>query len=97
MTLGAVLLAAIGFVNLIIGYLIRYRRQYDLIAGVDIRRIANPERVARWAGRCGLALGVECVVASACLMIWPGATLTMPLFATAVIVTVGLLVLGTRT
>jgi len=91
------LLALIGAVNIVVGYLIRYRRQYGLIAGYDPKRHANPERLARWMGGWSLALGVESLLASIAI----GAhvrdpRLVLQVFAVAVILSVIAMFAGSR-
>ena len=91
------LLVMIGAVNLLVGYLIRYRRQYGLMAGYDPRRLRTPERLARWTGGWGIALGLECIatgIAAACLP--EDARIVLRVFAVAVIVTVVILMAGSE-
>ena len=91
------LLAFIGAVNLLVGYLIRYRRQYGLIAGYDVKRHPNPERLARWVGGWGMALGVESVIAALTIGARAADTrLVLRVFAVAVIVSAIALFGGSR-
>ena len=58
------ILLAIGGLNAWLGYLIRYRHEYGLIAGYDMRRVPDPERLARWLGGWGIVLGLACMTAA---------------------------------
>jgi hypothetical protein len=91
------LLALIGAVNIVVGYLIRYRQQYGLIAGYDPKRHPSPERLARWMGGWSLALGVESLIAAIAI----GARvaderLALQVFAVAVIFSVIAMFAGSR-
>ena len=93
----AIFLALIGAVNLVVGYLIRYRQQYGLMAGYDPKRLPNPERLARWMGGWSMALGVEALAAA--LAIGAGAAdaqLALRVFAVAVLVSVVVMFVGSR-
>jgi hypothetical protein len=93
----ATFLAFIGAVNLGVGYLIRYRRQYGLIAGYDPKRTANPERLARWVGGWSMALGFEALISA--LAIGGRVAdrrIVLPVFAVAVIVSAIFMFAGSR-
>ncbi len=63
-----VLLIAIGCLNGWLGYLIRYRGQYDLIAGTPR---AAQVKVAPWVGGWTMVIGAICVA-------WGAGTLSFP-------------------
>ena len=93
----AALLVLIGAVNLGVGYLIRYRKQYGLIAGYDSKRQPNPERLARWVGGWTLGLGIECLVAGVAIGARAAeARLVLQVFAVVVIVSVIAMFGGSR-
>jgi len=91
------LLALIGAVNFVVGYLIRYRQQYGLIAGYDAKRNPNPERLARWVGGWSMALGMESVIAASAMGARAAdSRLVLRVFAVAVIVSVIVMFAGSR-
>lgn len=91
----AFLLVAIGALNALLGYLIRYRKQYGLIAGYDPRRLANPERLARWVGGWSIVIGIECIAAGIAAARRPAdIRVILRVFAVAVIVSVIAMVTG---
>jgi hypothetical protein len=82
-------LLAMGILNGWIGFLIRYRRQYGLIAGYDMRRVPAPERLARWVGGWGMTTGGACVAGAIAVALAPERTrLVLLIMAIAIIVSV---------
>jgi uncharacterized membrane protein YadS len=65
------LLLAFGLLNAWLGYLIRYRREYGLMAGFDLTRVRDPQRLARWVGGCSMVMGAACVAAGISMLTWP--------------------------
>ena len=96
MGFAVVLLFAVGALNIACGFLIWRRRVYGLIAGYDARRPPpDPERLARWVGVGGIAIGIWCAAAAALLVIAPEhVKATMRIFAAGVVGGVIVLAVG---
>lgn len=48
----------VGVILLVLGYLIRIRKQMNLLAGYDSEKVTDPEGLANWVGGWCLLLGV---------------------------------------
>ena len=50
-----------SLVLLVFGYLIRYKKQVNLIAGYDADQVSDPDGLANWVGGWSIALGVATI------------------------------------
>jgi hypothetical protein len=62
-----------GFLFVLLGYQLRYRKRYWLIAGYDARTTKNPEPIARMLGGVVIVSGACQVVVAACSRTFPAA------------------------
>ncbi|MBI4500660.1 MAG: hypothetical protein HY700_05815 [Gemmatimonadetes bacterium] len=89
----ALLLAAV--VLWVLGYRIRFRREWHLIGLFDLRRLKNPEGFARWVGGVGLLLGSITFAAAALAYMRPDLNSVLgPAYTSAVLASTAALVLG---
>ena len=94
MQLVAALLLA-GIVLWVLGYRIRFRREWHLIGGFDCRQLRDPEGFGRWTGSIGLFLGSITFAAAAVALTRPDLNPTLgTAYTTVVIAATAALVIG---
>lgn len=86
----------IAVVFLALGYLIKYRKMTNLIAGFDRETCADPEGLINWVGNSLLALAVAAAVIFVLILVLPGYALLLFLAYTAGIVPVGAIIVAYR-
>src|SRR5262245_9036149 len=89
-------LSLAGTVLAILGYRIRYRREWHLIGILDHARVRDPEGFGRWVGGIGLLLGSISFAAAALALTRPDLNATLgAAYTTAVLASTVALLLGT--
>jgi hypothetical protein len=95
--LAAFILLDASFIVLLFGYLIGFRKQLSLIAGLDVSKVRDSDGLARWAGRGLLIIGVLDLLISLTLL--ATSMNPTPLIAAYLVMSLGgaaILVIGTR-
>jgi hypothetical protein len=93
---GVVILLLIAAVVLLtLGYRIRVRREWHLIAGAELHNVRDREGLGRWVGGIGIVLGTVSLAAAACAAVRPDLNAAMgSSYATAVCTLTGVMALG---
>ena len=86
----------IAVVFLALGYLIKYRKMTNLIAGFDRKTCADPEGLIAWIGNSLLALAVAAAAIFFLLLLLPEYALIIFFVYTAGIVPVGAIIVAYR-
>ena len=77
MLFAIVILAFVGATSAGMGYAIKYRRRYHLIAGFDRARVSDPDALARWTGNRSFVLAAICAAGVIALLVMPGSLLAV--------------------
>lgn len=90
------MLAIIGATIAWLGYAIKHRRRYDLIAGYDTTKLPNPDALGRWVGNGALSLAAISAVGAVAVLLAPEtwwlvafAATSLTLGATAFVIAAG--------
>lgn len=86
----------IAFVFLALGYLIKYRKMTNLIAGFDRQTCADPDGLIAWIGNSLLALAVAAAVIFFLILLLPEYALLIFLIYTAGIVPITAVIVALR-
>lgn len=86
----------IAVVFLALGYLIKYRKQTNIIAGFDRKTCADPEGLIAWIGNSLLALAVAAAVIFFLILLRPAYALIIFFVYTAGIVPVAAIFVAFR-
>ena len=84
-----------GAVLWVLGYRIRFRREWHLIGVLDMRRLRDPEGFGRWVGSVGLFLGSITFAAAALAFLRPDLNSTLgPAYTSVVLASTAAMVFG---
>jgi hypothetical protein len=86
--------AVVGVLFVVLGYQLRYRKRYRLIAGYDPRRTKNPEPIARMLGGVMLVSGVCQIIVAVGSRVVPGAAPWLAVNAAILLGTLLAIVIG---
>jgi UDP-N-acetylmuramyl pentapeptide phosphotransferase/UDP-N-acetylglucosamine-1-phosphate transferase len=91
------ILAACGLLFMFLGYLVRYKKKLNIIAGYDESRVHDKNGLANWAGAAIIILGATYLILSLINCIFPNhQTCILNIFAAITIIGCIIMIRGCR-
>ncbi|HTH83185.1 MAG TPA: DUF3784 domain-containing protein [Mucilaginibacter sp.] len=88
-------LAGMGLLFLLLGYLIKYKKKMNLIAGYDPTQIADKDGLANWMGGVTIVMGSILMLSALALHYFPGhQTFIMNTFIASILIGCVTMVVG---